>query len=231
MKGSERHCFKTRTEWFHMVSVYSEWSHSLKHDYRLSSCSITVNQSSVHLLNAKVIRDSPSKKKSLLSIVILRFQRKKHQLKHEWLCAGNIWWKQASRQRWIAPTLGPKKPWCALRPRARAELQEKLRNYSASLNVLLGGSPGYAKQKSPCVIRLINFWLYRYIYIYWELLSGTHFGGNEIIQVYGHFEEFPDLVMHCLNCSSVGTIMTPVFPFTQISFVSRLILQGFLDWN
>lgn len=91
--------------------------------------------------------------------------------------------------------------------------------------MLLGGSPGYAKQKSPCVIRLINFWLYRYIY--WELLSGTHFGGNEIIQVYGHFEEFPDLVMHCLNCSSVGTIMTPVFPFTQISFVSRLILQGF----
>lgn len=31
--------------------------------------------------------------------------------------------------------------------------------------MLLGGSPGYAKQKSPCVIRLINFWLYRYIYI------------------------------------------------------------------
>lgn len=137
---------------FRMISFFETW---------LSSLSLQHHRQSVKCSSLKCQSDKglTIQKKILLSIMIWDFNGKKHQLKHKSLCAGNIWWKQASRQRWIAPTLGPKKPWCALRPRARAELQEKLRSYSASLNVLLGGSPGYAKQKSPCVIRLINSWL------------------------------------------------------------------------
>ena len=59
---------------------------------------------------------------------------------------------------------------------------------------------------------------------------GPILGGNERIQVYGHFEEFPDLVMHCLKCSSVGTYNDPCFPlhpdFIRLTFDITRFPQG-----